>query len=648
MKNFYKVVSGLSLSALMVVSSFSFTACNDDDLDTNPYNKSGVSLVAMGPMPVSRLDQIRITGTQLNKVNEIIFPAESGVGEVKVTDFTLESSEEIKVTVPDASIPGHIKLVAGTDTITSLSLITFVEPIQVDKVSPVDNLNAGDIITIDGEYVYNIATATFTDGVVVEAPDFVYTSRKQVKIAVPKEAVSGELVLSDGDENDPQEFIYDITINSAAVTALDRSAEDNQIYEFGDKMTLTGHNFDLIESVTFPSNIEVPFDVNAEGTQLTVTVPDDCCSGQLTLAQFSGLKINSPDYVVPTVAITAINDIDVTTDNYKLPNLFAGDKIVLKGKYLKRVKEFYLPNADTPAVVGTDYTVVSDNQIEFTVPEGMSDGQLTLVQNASITVYSPSLTMQKMGNVVWQGKVEMVNWGGSFGIYTWSGDDWTNWTQNIFNETGTLTLTFTKTTDPAYLKLTRTGDWTTPFDNVKADSRFDEGSGALLLNGDVSEVSFDVTEADIAAIQDSGFTFYGSGITLTMIEYRKGAEITVFEPNQDMGNYSINLELNDAQAFVNAGVKAGQYLRLYCTPTADYNYDDPQVHIQIFDGHWGGLTFPECNGGQFNEVTWGDMTKIEIYITEELAEKMLTLTDWSYCMIFQGKNIILNKVTVGN
>jgi hypothetical protein len=106
--------------------------------------------------------------------------------------------------------------------------------------------------------------------------------------------------------------------------------------------------------------------------------------------------------------------------------------------------------------------------------------------------------------------------------------------------------------------------------------------------------------------------------------------------------------LNDAQAFVNAGVKAGQYLRLYCTPTADYNYDDPQVHIQIFDGHWGGLTFPECNGGQFNEVTWGDMTKIEIYITEDLAEKMLTLTDWGYCMIFQGNNIILNKVTVGN
>jgi hypothetical protein len=527
-----------------------------------------------------------------------------------------------------------------------LSLLTFVEPIEVTKVSPLDNLNAGDIITIDGEYVYNIATATFTDGVVVEAPDFVYTSRKQVKIAVPKEAISGTLVLSDGDDNDPQEFTYNININSAAVTSLDRDAAAGQMYEFGDQMILKGHNLDLIETVTFPSNIDVPFTVNADGTQITVTVPNDCCSGEVQLAQFSGLKTNSPAYVVPTVAITSINDVDVTVDGAKIPNLFAGDKVTLKGQYFKRIKEFYLPGTDIPASAD-QYTILNDNTLEFTVPEGMIDGTIKIVQNASITIESPTLTMQKMGNVVWQGKVEMVNWGGSFGIYTWSGDDWTNWTQDIFNATGTLTLTFTKTSDPAFFKITRSGDWTTPFDNVKSDPRFDTDSGALRLEGDVSQVSFDVTEADLKDIQSSGFTFYGSGITLTLIEYRKGSEITVFEPNQDMGDYSINLELNDSQAFVNAGVKAGQYLRLYCTPTADYNYDDPQVHIQIFDGHWGGLTFPECNGGQFNESTWGDMTKIEIYITEDLAQKMVTYTDWGYCMIFQGKNIIINKVTVG-
>jgi len=306
MNNLYKVFSGLTLSALMVVSSVSFTACSDDDLDTNPYNRSGVSLVAMGPMPVSRLDQIRITGTKLNKVNEIIFPAESGVGEVSVSDFSLLSDEEIKVTVPDASIPGHIKLVAGVDTITSLSLITFVEPIEVDQVSPLDNLNAGDIITIDGEYVYNIATATFTDGVVVEAPDFVYTSRKQVKIAVPKEAVSGQLVLSDGDENDPQEFTFDVQINSASVTALDKDAEAGQVYEFGDKMIITGEHFDLVESVSFPNYDNVSFEVNEAGTQLITTVPEYAVSGSVTLNLYSGVRVSTPEYLVPLAEVTSI------------------------------------------------------------------------------------------------------------------------------------------------------------------------------------------------------------------------------------------------------------------------------------------------------------------------------------------------------
>jgi hypothetical protein len=635
MKNFSKVLSGLSMSALMLVSSFAFTACNDDDLNTNPYNKSGVNLVAMGPLPVSRLDQIRITGTQLNKVDKIIFPAESGVGEVDVTDFTIESDEEIKVTVPDASIPGHLKLVAGNDTITSLSLLTFVEPIEVTKVSPLDNLNAGDIITVDGEYVYNIATATFTDGVVVEAPEFVYTSRKQVKIAVPKEAVSGTLVLSDGDENDPQEFTYNLTINSAAITSLDRDASAGQMYEFGDQMILKGHNLDLVETVTFPSNIDVPFTVNADGTQITVTVPEDCCSGEVQVTQFSGLKTDSPAYVVPTIAVTSINGVDATVDGAALNDLYAGDKVTIKGQYLKRVKEFYFPNAEAPATAD-QYTILNDNTIEFTVPEDMTDGTITLVQNASISVSTMKLSMKKFGDVVWTGNAEFVGWSGNFGIYTWSGDDWTYWTGDVFNAVGTLTLTFTKTSDPAYLKLTRSGDWSTPFDNVASDPRFDASSGALLLEGDVSSVSFEVTEADLKDIQASGFTFYGSGITLTMIEYSKGGKViwsgkfdnTGWGGNQDLawGGYDWST------------VSAGQTLTLtgYMTDTSAYG---GWGCISLRHGQdWGNL--PNSAGGQLD---WGtETTSCSLDLTQDIIDDLVA----NGGLVITGDNITVTEVSI--
>jgi hypothetical protein len=516
-----------------------------------------------------------------------------------------------------------------------LSLLTFVEPIEVTKVSPLDNLNAGDIITVDGEYVYNIATATFTDGVVVEAPEFVYTSRKQVKIAVPKEAVSGTLVLSDGDENDPQEFTYNLTINSAAITSLDRDASAGQMYEFGDQMMLKGHNLDLVETVTFPSNIDVPFTVNADGTQITVTVPEDCCSGEVQVTQFSGLKTDSPAYVVPTIAVTSINGVDATVDGAALNDLYAGDKVTIKGQYLKRVKEFYFPNAEAPATAD-QYTILNDNTIEFTVPEDMTDGTITLVQNASISVSTMKLSMKKFGDVVWTGNAEFVGWSGNFGIYTWSGDDWTYWTGDVFNAVGTLTLTFTKTSDPAYLKLTRSGDWSTPFDNVASDPRFDASSGALLLEGDVSSVSFEVTEADLKDIQASGFTFYGSGITLTMIEYSKGGKViwsgkfdnTGWGGNQDLawGGYDWST------------VSAGQTLTLtgYMTDTSAYG---GWGCISLRHGQdWGNL--PNSAGGQLD---WGtETTSCSLDLTQDIIDDLVA----NGGLVITGDNITVTEVSI--
>jgi hypothetical protein len=413
MNNLYKVCSGIAFTALMLASSIGFTACSDDDLDTNPYNKSGVSLVAMGPMPVSRLDQIRITGTQLDKVSKIIFPAESGTNEVEVTEFTLENNQEIKVTVPDAAIPGHVKLVAGNDTITSLSLITYVEPITVSKVSPLSDLSAGDIITIDGEYVYNIATATFTDGVVVEAPDFVYTSRKQVKIAVPKEAVSGELVLSDGDESDPQEFKYNLQINSAEATALDKDASAGEVYEFGDKLTLTGKLLNLVESVDFANYESVYFEVNAAGTQLTTYIPQYATSGTFTLILYSGQRVSSPEYLVPLAEVTSI------TPNEELKE---GDVVTITGKNLDRVQSVTLPGDIT---LNQGEFTQSESEITFTVPEGMSDGAVTLYQHVYYSVTTDKIKMHHDGaeEVIWSGTFDNSGWGGNQDL-AWGGYDW--------------------------------------------------------------------------------------------------------------------------------------------------------------------------------------------------------------------------------
>ena len=70
MKKLYNIFTLLAVALV----GLSLTACSNDDLDTNPYNKSGVNLLAFGPSPNTRSQEIRITGTNLTAVEKVIFP----------------------------------------------------------------------------------------------------------------------------------------------------------------------------------------------------------------------------------------------------------------------------------------------------------------------------------------------------------------------------------------------------------------------------------------------------------------------------------------------------------------------------------------------------------------------------------------------
>ena len=137
MKNFKNIFTLL----VVALVGLSLTGCSEDNLDTNPYGKSGVNLVGFGPSPILRTHEIRITGTNMNKVTKVIFP---GDAIVERSGFNSSDAENIYVNVPDESVPGQIRLVAGNDTVTSVSKLTFEEPIEVTSVSPTTGLSAGD------------------------------------------------------------------------------------------------------------------------------------------------------------------------------------------------------------------------------------------------------------------------------------------------------------------------------------------------------------------------------------------------------------------------------------------------------------------------------------------------------------------------
>ncbi len=633
MNTIFKYSSLAALAALMAAGSISLSSCSEDALDTNPYNKSGVNIVAMGPMPVSRGDQIRISGTHLNQVKAVVFPGAKDIASeertnIEVYDFVRDGNEEITVTVPELALAGHVSLLTGSgETITSLSTITFVEPIEIESVSPLTDLTAGDIITVKGDYVWNIASATFTDGVVVESADFLKVNRVEAQIQVPVAAVSGTLVLSDGDESNPQEFVYEVTIHTASVTSLDKNAANGEVYEFGDYMTIKGNYLQLIETVTFPSGIDVPFEVNADGTEIRVQVPEECCSGEVTLTQYSGAKVNSPAYAVPTVEVYSING---NADGVK--DVMVGDLITIKGKNFDRIREFYFPGAGEPSKA---YTLVDAETITFTVFDGMLDGNIRMVQNNSISLETPSISLKKMGNVVWQGNVVCAGWNGSFGIYTWSGADWDYWTNEVFNEPGVLTLHFDNPSG-AMLKLTRSGDWGTPFDNLPTHEYANPDDPAILsVPAGVKEVSFALTAADIAAIQESGFTFYGDGYTLTMIEYKKGNETSIWSGSMVFNDWSGDQTLAWG-GFDWTTVKPDSVIRFYLS----INTPGQWAFIGLRHGQdWGSLP----NNAAYDQI---DLNGDESVVAFDLPANVLEDINANGGMVIVGANITVTDITI--
>ena len=404
MNKLYRLFT-LSLVALL---GLSLTGCSEDNLDTNPYNKSGVNIVAFGPSPILRTHEIRITGTNLESVSSVAFPGEGAV--VEKAAFNKVDNRDIYVNVPDASVPGQIKLLVGSEVVaTSVTPITFEEPITITSVSPTTGLNAGDEVTVKGDYVYNIYQAIFTSGVTgaaVEAEDFTYVSRKEVRFRVPLAAESGVITFNDGAE---WEFEYEtpLEILPATYGGLNTTTPD-----FGQQIQITGTNLHTVETVMFPGGVTSEFTVSDDNKTITTNVPTETKSGAITLVLYSGASITTDEIKVPTVAISSIS---------KAKDIKVGDEITIIGENFNRISSISLPGY---GILADEEYTISGNTLTFTVPEVMTDGKMVIVQNNFISI-EQSLMMYSDApeTTIWANGFECIGWSGNQDL-AWGGYDW--------------------------------------------------------------------------------------------------------------------------------------------------------------------------------------------------------------------------------
>lgn len=406
-----KKIRKISVWAMAALTlSAGLSSCNQEVLDTNQYNKDGVSLLAFGPMPVTRGATMRVTGTRLNDVREVLFPQ----GNQKLTpattfvaaDFTVESAEEMTVTIPDQSVPGKLRIVTSAgDTLTSTSAITFAEEISVTSIAP-NPVHPGDIVTISGEFVWNIGEVVFFDHVAVPAESFVKNTRKEIQVRVPMEAKAGAVAYSDGSEGAEATTIANLEVDAAKATGI-----SNATPEFGETVTITGENLDLVTTIDFPAVAGVDFTAAADGNSISVAVPENTVSGTVTLTSASGLTTS----VAITMPLATVN----TTDPVK--DVKAGQMITITGDKLDRIVRLVLPAVEEPLVKGQFEQ--SPAQIRFKVPEGMGDGKVILVQHDNYSVESDKISMYSEApeTVIWAGNFVIGNWNAGMQELAWGG-----------------------------------------------------------------------------------------------------------------------------------------------------------------------------------------------------------------------------------
>ena len=596
-----------------LVAMTGFTSCSEDDLDTNQYGKSGVNILGFGPMPVTRGETMRVTGTQLNNVREVLFPE----GNQKLTpattyinaEFNVQNAEEMTVTIPDQCVPGQLRLVTNSgDTIVSATNITFSEEIKVSSYSP-SPVHPGSLVTIKGEYVWNIGQVVFFDHVTVDAADFVKNTRNEIQVLVPAEAKSGELAYNDGSDGAENTVLGDLSVDAAKATGV-----SNANPEFGDQITITGENLDLVSTIDFPSVPDVAFTAAADGKSIQVTVPANTVSGTVTLSSPSGLT-TSVNITVPLATVSSTSPVK---------DVKAGQTITIKGSKLDRITQLVLPAIDEPLKKGE--FAQSATQISFMVPEGMGDGKVILVQHENYSVESDKISMYSEApeTVIWAGKFYIGNWNAGMQELAWGGFDW-----STVKAGQVLTVYLTPDMSEGWSQIrVGNGSWA-PLPGT---------SDVNPLTAEDTKFSVTLTQAMIdEMVANGGLVICGAFFTITKITLSI-LETTIWSGSFALGGWAAGMQELAWGGYDWSTVAVGTTVKLYYEVDPSVGY----INIRFGNGSWAALPSTQGWGPDGNASPDPSETSIKTVLTAADMDQLINAGGLVIC----GAGIICKKVVL--
>ena len=348
-------LSVLCLAGALLLTGVSFTYClKGDDVDTNQY-VGGISLNVFGPSPVARGGELRFLGSGMNQVTAVVIP-----GCADITDINVISDREIRITVPQEAQPGLVTLRTPNGDITTRTELTFTEPISIENFKPATVL-PGDELTIEGEYLNLIHEVIFADDVTVTEEDFITHERNMIKLLVPEEAQTGQIILSDGEEL--PNLIYseeDLVVILPSVEAV----VNKENAKPGDVVEINGENLDLVRQMLMPDGTEVEFTVTSP-TAIEFILPENASDGDVVVVPASGVKVT-----VAHLTMAVPTNLVATPAS----GLRGGDEIVLTGLNLDVVTSLSFPGV----AENVQPASLSEKELTVVMPEAAQSGSLIL------------------------------------------------------------------------------------------------------------------------------------------------------------------------------------------------------------------------------------------------------------------------------
>lgn len=395
MKNIFRYSILLALCSLVGLVS-----CTHEELSTDQFSDGAVVFGAFAPNPVVRGAELRIMGSNLDRIVEVQIP-----GSEPITDIEVVASgrvSEIRVVTPaagaeDVSVTGPVVIIDKDGNVyKSKADLEFTEGIVLDSFSPASAM-PGDVVTVKGDYLYNVQQIVLGGGVYVTGEQITEKNRRELKFIVPSNAITGPVTIGDVDENNNPDGLIpnnvpsktELVIGDPTVKSADRG-----MLKAGAEITVQGTYLDMIAKAAFRvttpaaeegaepavADTEVDFALAEDNKSVKVALPATVVEGEIVLTSFAGKEFSAGAYttVVPTeIAIAA-------ETRYK-----AGLNAVVTGKDLDLVTGADLSGTALDLGYGEDGTLV------FAIPAAAVDGVVTLTLANGKTVATEAIELVK-------------------------------------------------------------------------------------------------------------------------------------------------------------------------------------------------------------------------------------------------------------